>query len=139
MKKWTNKTEALKRRTFITDAATIVAGLTFFPGIVSAKWKSTLIGEQLISGASLNLVIIIPAVSSESELAAADFLQQKLMQIKNSNVTIIKEVDQLPKNAIYIGQTLFAKNKKIAFDQLQEDGYQLSSLGRGYCMLYMNS
>jgi Domain of unknown function (DUF4838) len=135
MKKWTNKTEGLKRRTFITDTVTIVAGLTFFPGIVSAKWKSTLIGEQLISGASLNLVIIIPAVSSESEQAAADFLQQKLMQFKNSNVTIIKEVDQLPKNAIYIGQTLFAKNKKIAFDQLQEDGYQLCSFGKSVTLV----
>lgn len=125
-----SKSGGLKRRTFLTDAATVVAGLTFFPGMVSARWKSTEIGEQLINGKPLVVQLVIPTESTSIEKSAAEQLQQYLLQVAGSEVTIVKEGSSKHRNALYIGKTLFASKNKISFDQLSEDGYELSSIDR---------
>ncbi|MFZ9301592.1 MAG: DUF4838 domain-containing protein, partial [Chitinophagaceae bacterium] len=78
---------------------------------------------------------VTPAVPNESELQAADQLQRNLAQIKNSTVLIVKEGEQKLKNGIYLGRTTFAHNKKIIFDQIQEDGYQLCSFGKEVALI----
>ena len=120
----------LKRRAFLTDAATVLAGLTFFPGFVSARWKSTDIGEKLISGKPFVLHLIIPAEPNTSESSASEQLKQYLTQVAGTEVSIVKEGSTKLRNAVYLGNTVFASNNQILSDQLSLDGYQLSSVRR---------
>lgn len=122
--------KGLKRRTFLTDTATLVAGLTFFPGLVNARWKSTAIGEQVLNGKALDIVVVIPAEPDAQEEYVANQLQQYLIQLKNSSVSIAKESHHNSPHAIYIGKTAFAQQHHISFTTLPEDGYHLQRFGK---------
>lgn len=123
------KKKQVKRRDFLTDATTIIAGITFFPGMLSARWRSTEIGEQLINGKSLVVQLVIPSVTSTLEQAAAEKLRQYLQQIPGSEVSIVNEGSSKHRSAIYFGKTAFARSNNISFDQLGEDAYQLNNVG----------
>ena len=121
--------QGIKRRKFLSTAGKVFTGLTFFPGMVSAKWKSTSLGEQLINDKSLTIQLILPAESTASEKKAAELLKQHLLQVPGSEVTIDIEKKSSHRNAVYLGNTKFAQDKKISSDQLSGDGYQLINVG----------
>jgi hypothetical protein len=135
MKDISLKNQGVKRRDFLTAAGTILTGLTFFPGMVSAKWKSTIIGEQFLSGKPLILSIVIPKQATEKEKLAAQLFQHYLSQVADSKITLVDEDTIKHSSAIYIGQTAFALSKKISIDQLDEDGYMLSSYGNSIVLV----
>ena len=129
-----NKQE-VKRRDFLTTAGTILTGLTFFPGMVSARWKSTILGEQFLSGKPLTLSIVIPKQATEIEKLAGQQLQHYFLQVADSNITLVDEGTLKHRSAIYIGHTAFAISKKISVDQLDEDGYLLRSDGNNIVLV----
>lgn len=130
MKATTHNQQDEKRREFLTTTATLFAGLTFLPGMVSARWRSTGIGEELFAGKPLAVQLVVPHQATGTEKMVAAQLQQYLSQVAGSTVTVVDEA-QLKKNSgIYIGQTAYARSKNISFDQLDEDGYQLKSVGQ---------
>ena len=113
----------LSRLQFLKDTSIITTGLTFFPGLVSARLNLSGIGAQLLNGKKLAVVIIIPQQAKAIEKQAAKELQHYLLMIAGSNVEIVAESQSKNKSAIYLGQTRFAKLNNIDFSQIEKDGY----------------
>ncbi len=79
--------------------------------------------EKLIIEGRTDYSIVIPARASSIEKEAAKQLQQYLSRMSRTALPIVEEGEYKGKNAIYIGNTDFAKTGDIDFRQLEKDGY----------------
>lgn len=129
VKKNIRNTPHTHRRDFLTIAGTLMAGLTFLPGMVGARWRSTSMGEQLLAGKPLVALIVVPDQATDIEKAAAAQLQHYLSQVAGSRVTVAPERGVKQRGGVYLGRTKYALSKKVAFDQLDADGYLLTGYG----------
>ncbi len=118
----------LRRRDFIRSSGTVAAGLMFVPGLISAKWRSTEFGNQLISGKPFDLKIFIPAAATAAEQFAAEQLNQYLSKVGGATISVLKENTSMHRSALYIGKTDFARAQNISGDQLDEDGYLINTV-----------
>ena len=115
--------QKLSRLDFLKNTGLVATGLAFFPGQVSARLKSTHLGAALDSEGQLMVKLILSKQAKEIEKQAANKLLQHLLTITGSSVEIVEEGVEIKGNAIYLGQTNFAKSKNIDFSKIEEDGY----------------
>jgi hypothetical protein len=67
--------------------------------------------------------IIVPDQANPIEQQAAEKLQHYLAEISRKNLALRKEGEYSKGPAFFIGQTRYAKTRKIDFKQLKEDGF----------------
>jgi len=115
--------QKLSRLDFLKNTGIVATGLAFFPSQVSARLQSTSLGAALFTGGNLKVKVILSSEAKAIEKQAAQKLQQHLLTIAGSSVEIVEEGIDIKGNAIYLGQTNFAKSKNIDFNIIQEDGY----------------
>lgn len=115
--------QKLSRLDFLKNTGIVATGLAFFPKQVSARLQSTSLGAELFTGGNIKLKVILSKQAQELEKQAAQKLQQHLLTIPGSSVEIVDEGIEIKGNTIYLGQTDFAKSKKIDFNKIEEDGY----------------
>ncbi|MES3017928.1 MAG: DUF4838 domain-containing protein [Bacteroidota bacterium] len=117
----TRKNNDLSRLEFLKTSALVAAGLTFLPRTVS----SMIVGGNTIA----DYKIIVPLLASEMEKRAAELLKEYLSQLPATAVSIVSEDSAKATNAIYIGETAYAKAQKVNFKELPDDGYLYKPVG----------
>lgn len=126
----------------------MAAQLTLLPRFVSARLKDNNSIGRLTTGGITGYRIVIPAQANPAEKSAAQQLQRYLSGIQSvspsvsnptntappatSLVPIVEENEFHGNHAIYIGQTNYAKARKIDFAHLHADGYQYKSTGTDF-------
>jgi hypothetical protein len=76
--------------------------------------------------------IVIPSQADSIEIKAARQLQYYLFEMSDDTLSIVEEKDYTGKNAIFLGQTAYAKSLNILFDELKEDGYAYKNTGNNF-------
>ncbi|WP_276347883.1 DUF4838 domain-containing protein [Daejeonella sp. JGW-45] len=121
---WKNKD--LSRLNFLKTSSLMAACLTFLPGFLSSMVKGESLPE---TGAVIDLQIIIPVQADPVEKLAAEQLKQYLSQLPGTAISVVSEDNKKANNAVYIGQTAYAKAQKVDFSKLKEGGYLYKPVG----------
>ena len=99
----------------------MLGGIAILPNYAcSGNWMSD---NQLNIEGGKDYAIVLPAKACSIEKEAAKQLQQYLSKMSTTTLTIVEEGAYKGKNAIYIGNTNYAKARNIDFDNLAKDGY----------------
>jgi hypothetical protein len=119
----TGKARNLSRLNFLKNTGIVATGLTFIPGITSASLWNSLLSQGLINNNITDYQIIIPALVSNTEKQAAQQLQKYLSKYAIKSIPIVEEGKTNVKYGIYLGETEFAKQHEINFNQLFESSF----------------
>lgn len=111
----------MTRHDFLRHSFHVAAGLTFLPH--SALASLTKESNQLSIGKVAEYQIILPDQVSPTEQQAAKKLQHYFAEISRKDLVLRKEEEYRGGPAFFIGQTNYAKSRKIDFGQLKEDGF----------------
>ena len=79
--------------------------------------------------------IVIPSNPSEIETEASNQLKNYLSMISKQPPSIILESNYSGNNAIFLGETQYAKNNDVSSTKLFEDGYILENRGNNLLIL----
>lgn len=116
-----NTKKGISRSNFLKTSGIVLGGMAILPnygclGDLMSKDKLKIEGRT-------DYAIVIAANANSLEKEAARQLQQYLSKMSKIALPIVEEREYKGKNAIYVGQTDFAKSQDINFDQLKKDGY----------------
>jgi hypothetical protein len=120
----------ITRLDFLKNAGLIAAGITFLPHTAWSTIKSSQENRQVDTGELAEYQIVVPDQANPVEQQAADKLQNYLAEIVHKNLAIRKEGDYRSGSAFFIGQTRYAKTRKVDFNQLKEDGFAYYPAGK---------
>ncbi|MDR1402834.1 MAG: DUF4838 domain-containing protein [Tannerellaceae bacterium] len=84
-----------------------------------------------INGAA-NYQIVIPSNADTIETRASQQLQRYLFEMSGTKLPIVEEAKYTGKNAIYLGQTAYAKALDLKLAPLKDDGYIYKSVGNNF-------
>ena len=79
--------------------------------------------------------IVIPTQADTIETRAASQLQHYLFEMSNTELPVVTESDYSGKNAIYIGNTAFAKALNLNIAGLKGEGYIFQSVGNNFVVI----
>ncbi len=113
----------MTRLDFLKHSGFIVAGFTFLPHSVLATVKKSQESYEVSIRKLAQYQIIVPDQASPVEQQAAKKLQHYLAEISRKNLVVKKEEDYRSGPAFFIGQTRYAKMRKIDLKPLKEDGF----------------
>jgi hypothetical protein len=122
------KSKSVSRLDFLKSSGLMTAGLTFVPGFLSSMILNKEHGLAAHT-AAIDLKLILPKQADAIEHQAAELLKQHLQQIPGLVISISPEDASASQSAIYLGQTDFAKARKINFSEIKEGGYFYKALG----------
>jgi hypothetical protein len=91
------------------------------------------------SGLKINGVagyqIVIPSYADTIEIRASQQLQHYLYEMSGTELPIVEEGKYTGKNAIYLGQTAYAKALNLELEPLKDDGYIYKSVGNNFVVI----
>lgn len=114
----------ISRMKFLKSSGLALTGLALKPNAILATS-----GNDLLINGVRGYQIVVPEQASAEEKFAAGELQHYLFEMSKTNLEIINEPAFKGKHGIYLGQTDFAKGKRIDLASLKEDGYRLMPAG----------
>lgn len=120
----------ITRLEFLKHSGLITAGFTFLSHSVLATVKDSQDTHEVSIGKLSGYQVIVPDQPSPVEQQAAEKLQHYLAEISRKNLMLSKEQDYRSGPAFFIGQTRYAKARKIDFKQLKEDGFAYHPAGK---------
>src|SRR6185437_8529759 len=120
----------MTRLDFLKHSGFIAAGVTFLPHSVLATVKKNQESYEVSIGKLAGYQIIVPDQANQIDQQAAEKLQHYLTEISRKNLVIKKEGDYRSGPAFFIGQTRYAKMRKIDLKPLKEDGFVYHPAGR---------
>jgi Domain of unknown function (DUF4838)/Glycosyl hydrolase family 67 N-terminus len=120
----------ITRLDFIRNSGLIAAGFTFLPRSVWATVNKAQGRDEVSIKKLTGYQIIVPDQASPIEQQAAERLQHYLTEISHKDLVIKKEGDYRSGPAFFLGQTRYAKARKIDFKQLKEDGFAYYLAGK---------
>lgn len=84
----------------------------------------------MIAGQLAEYQIVVPDQTNPVEQQAAEKLRYYLAEILHKDLAIRKEGDYRRGSAFFVGQTRYAKRRKVNFRQLKEDGFAYHPSGK---------
>ncbi|HZY62488.1 MAG TPA: DUF4838 domain-containing protein [Edaphobacter sp.] len=124
------KSHKITRLDFIKRSGMLAAGFTFLPHSLLASIKKSDKSEPLSIEKLTQYQIVVSAQASATEQQAADKLQHYLAEMSHKNLVVKKEGDYKSGPAFFIGQTRYAKKRKINFEELKKDGFAYYPAGQ---------
>jgi len=119
------KENKISRVDFIKNSGAVLGGLVTLSHYACSVDLSSL--KELIIEGNANYSIVIPVKVNDKEKNAAQQLQLHLSKISKA-LKVVNEEDYSGENAIYLGNTDFAKFAGIETSLLGEDGYLFERL-----------
>lgn len=116
------KDNGISRLDFLKASGLMAAGLTFLPDYILAKPMDSVQDNGLSIVTLQDYQLVVHASADPLEKDAAQQLRRYLSEILTTSPPIVEEDKFRGKNAIYIGQTDYAR-QHIDFSSLQDDGY----------------
>src|ERR1700722_14207837 len=113
----------ITRLDFLKHSGLAAAGLTFVPHSVLASAGNSSENDEVRIRKLAGYRIIAPAQATPVEQQAAEKLQHYINELSHTDMALTKEEDYRSGPAFFIGQTRYAKARKIDFKQLKDDGY----------------
>jgi len=113
----------MTRLDFLKRSGSIAAGFTFLPHSVLAAAGKSQASDEVSVIKLAEYQIVVPDQANPLEQQAAQKLQQYLAEASRKNLVLRKEEEYREGPAFFIGQTRYAKARKINFQQLEEDGF----------------
>jgi hypothetical protein len=124
------KPHQITRFDFLKSSGLIAAGFTFLPHTAWAMVKEFPEDMQVSVGELAEYQIVVPDQTNPVEQQAAEKLRHYLTAILHKELAIRKEGDYRSGPAFFVGQTRYAKRRKVDFKQLKEDGFTYYSSGK---------
>lgn len=124
------KSHKITRLDFIKRSGLLAAGFTFLPHSLLASMKESEKSEPMSIEKLMQYQIVVPAKANATEQQAADKLQHYLAEMSHKNLVVKKEGDYQSGPAFFIGQTRYAKKRKINFEELKKDGFAYYPAGQ---------
>jgi hypothetical protein len=113
----------ITRLDFLKRSGMAAAGLTFVPHSVLAAAGQSSENDEVSIRKLAGYQIIIPDRANPVEQQAAEKLQHYINELSHADMALRKEEDYRSGPAFFIGQTRYAKARKIDFKQLKDDGF----------------
>jgi hypothetical protein len=82
-----------------------------------------------------NYQIVIPSHADTVEIRASQQLQHYLFEMSGTELPIVEEEKYTGKNALYLGQTAYAKALNLQLTSLKDDGYIYKSVGDNFVII----
>lgn len=124
------KPNKITRFDFLKTSGLFAAGFTLLPHTAWAVVKESKEDRQVSVGQLTRYQIVVPDEADPVEQLAAERLHSYLAEMLPENLAIRKEGDYRSGPAFFIGQTRYAKARKIDFKRLKEDGFAYCPSGR---------
>ena len=116
-----NKKKGISRSNFLKTSGIILYGFAILTNYACSG--NSMSDDKLIIEGRKEYTIVLPTKADSIEKEAAKQLQQYLSKMSKIALPIVEEGEYNGKNAIYIGNTDYAKAMDIDFETLKEDGY----------------
>jgi len=126
MKSYKNMT----RLDFLKCSGMMTAGFTFLPHAAWAAVKNPQGSHQVSIEKLAEYQIVVPDHPNPIEQQAAEKLQHSVAEMSHKNLVVKKEEEYRSGPAFFIGQTRYAKTRKVDFEQLKEDGFGYHPAGK---------
>ena len=121
----------MKRSEFIKTSGLVFGGLMILPNQSCSTNKN----KHVFINSKSDYSIVIPSNPSEIETEASNQLKNYLSMISKQPPSIILESNYSGNNAIFLGETQYAKNNDVSSTKLFEDGYILENRGNNLLIL----
>ncbi len=116
-----NKKSGISRSNFLKTSGILIGGIAILLNYsCSGNLRSD---DKLNIEGRKDYTIVLPAQARSIEEEAAKQLQQYLSKMSKTALPIVEEGEYNGINAIYIGNTDYAKARDIDFEKLKKDGY----------------
>lgn len=116
-----NNKKGISRSNFLKTSGIMLGGIAILPNYAcSGKLMSD---DKLNIEGRKDYTIVLPTKACSIEKEAAKQLQQYLSKRSKTALPIEEEGEYKGKNAIYIGNTNYAKGRDIDFEKIEKDGY----------------
>jgi hypothetical protein len=92
-------------------------------------------GSELKINGVAGYQIVIPSHADTIEIRASQQLQHYLFKMSGTELPIVEEGKYTGKNAVYLGQTAYAKALNLELTPLKDDGYIYKSVGNNFVII----
>ena len=116
-----NKKNEISRSNFLKTSGIMLGGIAILPNYACSG--NLMSNDKLIIEGRTDYTIVLSTRAGSIEKEAVKQLQQYLSKMSNIALPIVAEGEHKGKNAIYVGNTDYAKARDIDFEQLKKDGY----------------
>ncbi|MFC2124653.1 DUF4838 domain-containing protein [Bacteroidota bacterium] len=116
-----NKKNGISRSNFLKTSGIMLGGIAILPNYSCSG--NLMSDDKLNIEGRTDYTIVHPTNAVSIEKEAAKQLQQYLSKMSKIALPIVEEGEHKVKNAIYVGNTDYAKARDIDFEQLKKDGY----------------
>ena len=123
------KKNKISRADFIKTSGAALGGVVTLSHYACSGDLSSL--KELIIGGNANYSLVTPTKANDKEKNAAQQLQLHLSKISKT-LRVINEDEYVGENAIYLGNTDFAKAAGVGTSSLAEDGYLFKRLDHNF-------
>jgi hypothetical protein len=123
------KKNKISRADFIKTSGAALGGVVTLSHYACSGDLSSL--KELIIGGNANYSMVTPTKANDKEKNAAQQLQLHLSKISKT-LRVINEDEYVGENAIYLGNTDFAKAAGVGTSSLAEDGYLFKRLDHNF-------
>lgn len=125
----------ISRLDFLKITSLAAAGIVFLPSFTSSALREENTKTRFRSIQISTYQIVIPARALPVVIQAAEQLKHYLSEISAIAISIVEESKFNGDNAIYIGNTNYAKAQKTVFKNLSDDGYIYKPVGNNFIIV----
>jgi len=125
-----NSYKNMTRLDFLKYSGLMTAGFTFLPHAAWATVNTPQGGYPVSIDKLAEYQIVVPDQANPVEQQAAEKLQHYVTEMSRKNMVVKKEGEYRSGPAFFLGQTRYAKTRKIDFKKLKEDGFIYHPVGK---------
>ncbi|MCG2462306.1 DUF4838 domain-containing protein [Flavobacteriaceae bacterium F89] len=120
----------ISRKNFLKTSGIMLGGMAILPNY--GCLGDLISNDKLRIEGRTDYAIVVSNKANSTEREAAEQLQQYLSKMSKIALPLVEEGDYSGKNALYVGQTDYAKAQDIDFDRLKKDGYTFKVTGNNF-------